>query len=182
MPGGREGDAPEEKLVELGRVIRPHGVNGAFIVSAYTENPAAVLERPGLELCSPDGRERRPAEGLAGRVASGRLVVKLPGLDGREEAAALKGWRLVLPRNLLPPLPDDEIYWADLLGLMVSTKSGRALGRVEGLMEAGAGLLLAVIDPAGLERLIPFQPGLLAEVDLDGGRLVLDPPPGLLEL
>jgi len=178
MPGGRE----PENLVELGRVLRPHGVKGAFIVSVYTEDPAALLDRPGLELRSPDGRARRPAEGLAGRATDGRLVVKLPGLEGREEAAALKGWRLVLPRNLLPPLPDDEVYWADLLGLLVSTKAGRAVGRVEGLMEAGAGLLLAVIDSAGVERLIPFQPGLLAEMDIAGGRLVLDPPPGLLDL
>jgi len=135
-----------------------------------------------LELWSPDGRERRPAGGLAGRTASGRLVVKLPGLESREEAAALKGWRLVLPRNLLPPLPDDEIYWTDLIGLAVSTTSGLDLGRVEGLLEAGAGLILSVIDPAGLERLIPFQPDCLAEVDLADGRLVLDPPPGLLDI
>jgi 16S rRNA processing protein RimM len=157
-------------------------VNGAFIVAPYTENPAAILESAGLELLSPDGLKRRPAQGLAGRPTAGRLIVKLPGLDGREEAAALKGWRLVLPRALLPPLPDDEIYWADLLGLAVSTTAGRALGRVEHLMEAGAGLLLAVIDQAGVERLIPFQPGLVAELDIPGRRLVLDPPPGLLDL
>jgi 16S rRNA processing protein RimM len=151
-------------------------VNGAVLILAYTENP--VLE--GVELWSPDGRERRPLKGLTGRAAAGGLIVKIPGLGNREEAAALKGWRLVLPRALLPPLPDDEIYWADLLGLTVSTTAGQALGRVERLMEAGAGLLLVVADSAGRERLIPFQPDFVT--DLADGRLVVDPPPGLLDL
>ena len=172
----------DKGFVELGRVLRPHGVGGAFIVSAWTENPETVFEGPGLELWSPDGRARRPAEGLAGRAASpGALIAKIPGLNRREEAAALKGWRLGKPRALFPPLPDDEIYWADLLGLAVSTVAGRALGRVENLMEAGAGLLLVVAGPDGPERLIPFQPGFVAELDLPGGRLVVDPPPGLLD-
>jgi 16S rRNA processing protein RimM len=173
--------ALEKGFVELGRVLRPHGVGGAFIVSAYTENPATILKSTGLELRSPDGRGRRTADGLTGRLTSGGLIVKIPGLTRREEAAALKGWRLVISRALLPPLPDDEVYWADLLGLSVSTRDGRALGRVENLMEAGAGLLLVVIDPAGLESLIPFQPDFVDNLDLAGGRLVINPPPGLLD-
>ena len=174
--------AKDQRFVELGRVIRPHGVSGAFIVSAYTEDPETLLAGDGLELWSPDGRERRRAEGLTGRAVTGGLIVKIPGLRRREEAAGLKGWRLVRPRALFPPLPDDEVYWADLLGLSVETIAGRALGRVGNLMEAGAGLLLVVTDPAGAERLIPFQPGIIADLDLEGGRLVVDPPPGLLDL
>ena len=188
MTEARESPAPKnlaldpQNFVELGRIIRPHGVGGAFIVSAYTEDPEALLSDSGLELWSPDGRTRRRAEGLTGRPATAGLIVKIPGLRRREEAASLKGWRLVKPRALLPPLPDDEVYWADLLGLSVSTLDGRALGRVENLMEAGAGLLLAVTDQAGVERLIPFQPDFVAELDLEGRRLVVDPPPGLLDL
>jgi len=171
-----------EGFVELGRVLRAHGLGGAFMVSAYAENPAAILEGAGLELRSPDGSARRRAEGLTGRAAPGGLIVKIHGLNSREEAAALKGWSLVQPRALLPPLPDDEVYWADLLGLTVSTVAGQALGRVEHLMEAGAGLLLVVTGQDGPERLIPFQPDFVAELDLPGGRLVIDPPPGLLDI
>jgi len=169
--------------VELGRVLRPHGVGGAVVMASYAEDPAAVFKGAGLELRSPDGRERRRAEGLVmtGRASAGGFIIRIPGLGRREEAAALKGWRLVRPRALLPPLPDDEVYWADLLGLAVSTLDGRALGRVENLMEAGAGLLL-VVTGAGPERLIPFQPGFVADLDLPGRRLVVDPPPGLLDL
>ncbi|MCL2029664.1 MAG: ribosome maturation factor RimM [Deltaproteobacteria bacterium] len=170
-----------EGFVELGRVVRAHGLGGAFIISAHTENPAAILKGAGLELWSPDGSDRRGAEGLKGRTAGNGLIVKIPGLSRREEASALKGWRLVMPRALLPPLPEDEVYWADLLGLSVETRQGQALGRVERLMEAGAGLLLAVIGPGGREGLIPFQPEFVADLDLASGRLVIDPPPGLME-
>ena len=177
-----ESPAKDQGFVELGRVLRPHGVGGAFLVATYTEDPETILAGAGLEIWSPDGRERRRAEGLTGRPGTTGLIVRLPGLSCREEAAALKGWRLVRPRALLPPLPDDEVYWADLLGLSVSTPAGRALGRVGNLMEAGAGLLLVVSDQDGAERLIPFQPDFVAELDLLGGRLVVDPPPGLLDL
>ena len=183
MTEARENPAQDQQnFVELGRVIRPHGVGGAFMVLTYTEDPEALLKGDGLELRSPDGCTRRRAEGAAGRPAAAGLIVKIPGLNRREEAAALKGWSLVRPRALLPPLPDDEVYWADLLGLSVETIDGRALGRVGNLMEAGAGLLLVVTDQAGAERLIPFQPGFVADLDLEGGRLVVDPPPGLLDL
>jgi 16S rRNA processing protein RimM len=179
--GRVDGSGVEDGYVTLGLVSRAHGVHGAVVVRPLTEN-FALLDGAGLELWSPDGRERRPAESLKARSAEQGLIIKFPGLTTREEATALKGWRLVLPRALLPPLPDDEIYWADLVGLMVSTRAGRVLGRVEHLMEAGAGLLLAVIDAAGVERLIPFQPGLVSDLDPAGGRLVVDPPPGLLDL
>ena len=188
-PAGEAGSRPETPGVEegyltLGLVNRAHGVHGALVIRPFTENPAALLEGAGLELCSPDGRERRPAEGLKGRLAEQGLIVKLPGLTRREAAAALKGWRLVIPRRLLPPPPEDEIYQADLVGLKVFTLEGQALGRVTGLIEAGAGLLLAVTETTagGRERLIPFQEQFFDEVDLPGGRLVLNPPPGLLDL
>ena len=173
---------PAQGFVELGRVLRPHGVDGAFILSAHTENSAAILKGAGLELWSPGGDKRRPIEGLTGRPAAQGFIVRIPGVSRREEASTLKGWRLVMPRDLLPPLPEDEVYWADLLGLAVETSQGQVLGRVENLMEAGAGLILVVIDPAGRERLIPFQPHVVADLNLPSNRLVIDPPPGLLEL
>ena len=174
--------AMTEGFVELGRVLRAHGVGGAFIISAHTENPAVILEGAGLELWSPDGLTRREAKGLKGRLAAQGIIAKIPGVARREEASALKGWRLFMPRSHLPPLPEDEVYWADLLGLSVETSEGRLLGRVERLMEAGAGrLLLVVTDTRGRENLIPFQAEFIADLDLAAGRLVIDPPAGLLE-
>ena len=174
------------RWVALGRVVRPHGVHGALLLAAYTEDPVAVLafQGAGLELRAPDGLNRRPVEGLRGRMINRRLVIAIKGLITREAAATCRGWILAAPRDLLPPPRPDEVYWADLLGLAVFTPLGRPLGRIERLTETGGHLLLAVANPdeAGRERLLPFHEQFLAELDLSGGRVVYDPPPGLLDL
>lgn len=170
--------------IVLGHVSRPHGVHGAFIIAAYTDNPELILAGRSLELVSPDGQTRRPATALKGKEAAQGLIVKIKDVTTREAAADLKGWTLVMPRAEMPEPDEDEIYWADLIGLAVETPEGRTLGRVEHLMEAGAGLILVVMDPAepGREWLLPFQEEFVVSLNKDDGRLVLDPPPGLLEL
>lgn len=89
-----------------------------------------------------------------------------------------------MAREHLPQPAEEEVYWADLLGLTVKTPEGLSLGRVEQLMEAGAGLILVVRDPEdqGRESLIPFQEEFLVELDIKNSLVVIDPPPGLLDL
>ncbi len=172
-------------LVVLGHIARAHGVHGAVVVESYAENPRTILghgER--LRLLSPDGRTARPVGSLKGQEAAQGLIVKIKNVTTRDAADTLKGWRLAMPREGLPPAGEDEVYWADLTGLAVFTADGRDLGRVTALMEAGAGLLLVVADPEepGRERLLPFQETFIVRLDLAEGRLVYDPPEGLLDL
>lgn len=171
-------------FIVLGHITRPHGVHGALIISPYTENYQSILDGRELELLSPDGRERRPAPSLKGKAAAQGLIVKIKDVTTREAAQALKGWRLGLDRSLLPAADDDEVYWADLIGLDLFTPDGTRFGRVTNLMEAGAGLILvaASADDSGREILVPFQDQFVVEVDLEGRRLILDIPPELLEL
>lgn len=172
------------RTIVLGHIARPHGVHGALVVSPYTEDPELILEGSHLELRSPDGRTRRPIESLKGKAAAQGLIVKIKNITTREAAAALKGWSLIMAREHLPEPAEEEVYWADLLGLTVKMPDGLVLGRVEQLMEAGAGLILVVSgqdDPAK-EYLIPFQEEFLVELDLPNGQVIIDPPPGLLEL
>jgi 16S rRNA processing protein RimM len=153
------------------------------VITPYTENSALILKGAHLELLSPDGRERRPISSLKGREAGRGLIVKIKNITTREAAQGLKGWSLIMARPHLPAAADDEVYWADLIGLAVSTPDGRELGLVTNLMEAGAGLILVVSDPSdGRERLLPFQEQFIVSLDLPGRRLALDPPPGLLDL
>jgi 16S rRNA processing protein RimM len=171
--------------VALGHVVRAHGVHGAVLVEPYTDDPLAVLAHGDrLELLSPDGAERRPAGPLSGRPGARGLIVTFGLAAAREAAEALKGWRLGLDRRFLPPAGDDEVYQADLEGLTVLTPEGRILGRVDGLMEAGAGLILVVLPPGepGRELLLPFQEEFVVRLAAAGGRLVYDPPEGLLDL
>ncbi len=175
---------PDPSFIPLGHVTRPHGVHGAFIILPYTENAASILKGRHLKLMSPEG-DIRPINSLKGKEAAQGLIVKIDGLKGRDEARKLAGWSIGLYRDDLPPLGEDEIYWADLLGLTVYTKEGEEpLGRVARLMDAGAGLLLVIVPPEDQEREIfmPFNEEFVISVDLPEGRLLIDPPAGLLDL
>ena len=99
----------------------------------------------------------------------------------KEEADALKGVRLYAPRNRLPALPDDEFYHADLIGLTILDTGGTELGRVKAVLNHGADDLLEVHMPGSPKTfLLPFTRACVPTVDLAGGRIIADPPEGLI--
>lgn len=171
-------------FIALGHVARAHGVHGAVVITPYTDDEGLILRGRGLKLMSPEGLERPISGAVKGKAAAQGLIAKLPGVTDRDAAQALAGWQIGVARQDLPPAGDDEVYWADLVGLAVETADGRQLGVVSRLMEAGAGLLLCVTPPGegGRELLLPFQKEFIVKVDLPGRLAVLNPPPGLLDL
>ena len=88
------------------------------------------------------------------------------------------GAEVLAPREELGEAGEGRLLWVDLEGLEVVTAAGEAVGRVTGLLETGAVDVLVVTGPRG-EKLVPLAP--YVEVDLAGGRVVVDPPPGLLD-
>ena len=117
---------------------------------------------------------------LTGRVKNG-LSARMSGIVSKEEADALKGTDLFVPRDRLPSLPDDEFYHADLVGLTVYDTGGALLGEVRSVQNHGASDLLE-IDGPGLKTtaLLPFTRAAVPTVDLAAGKIIADPPEGLL--
>ena len=120
---------------------------------------------------------------------SGRLLVRFEGVVDRTGAEALRGTVLTIDASVTGPAgdddsDDDDAWWdRDLVGLQVATTEGVALGTVADVVHSPAGDILAVARPdGGGEYLVPFVREIVPEVDVAGGRLVVDPPPGLLEL
>jgi 16S rRNA processing protein RimM len=117
---------------------------------------------------------------LTGRVSNG-LSARLTGVATKEAADALRGLRLHAAREALPSLPDDEFYHADLLGLEVFDTGGASLGRVKAVLNHGAADLLELHRPGESGTvLLPFTRAIVPTVDLAAGRIVADPPEGLL--
>lgn len=157
--------------VKVGDVVGAFGVQGWVKIRSFTDPPGNIL---GYSPWLLDLRgEAKTVEVMAGRVHGGFVVVQLQGVETRDEAVALRGVSISVPRHRFPRLSDGRYYWADLVGLEVLTESGQSLGQVHGLLETGAN---DVLDVRGdRDRLIPFVQGqYVKKVCLGSGRLVVD--------
>jgi 16S rRNA processing protein RimM len=166
-----------EKRVCVGVVAGAHGVRGAVKIKSFTANPEDVAAYGPLE--DESGRQRFTLR-LVGE-AKGVLIGWISGVADRDRAEGLRGLRLYLSRAALPPTEDEEYYHADLIGLAAVLADGAPLGQVKAVHDFGAGDTLEVERPEGPPAMVPFTRAVVPVVDLEAGRLVIDPPPGLLD-
>ena len=144
-------------LVDVGRVGRPHGLDGSFVVEHPSNDPERFA--PGAELLA--GGE--PAKVVASkRAGQGRLVVKL---DRRVE----RGTALEIPRDALPEPETGQWYVFQLVGLSVEEDGGRLLGRVADVEPWPANDILVLEGGA----MLPLVDACVLQVDLDAGRILV---------
>jgi 16S rRNA processing protein RimM len=113
------------------------------------------------------------------RWTGARLLIAFDGIADRTAAEALRGRSLVVPRTMLPELPDGEYWPHELIGCEVVTEAGRSLGRVTDVIENPANDLWATTDDAGVETLIPAIRDVVVDVDVGAGRIFVRDLPGL---
>jgi 16S rRNA processing protein RimM len=113
--------------------------------------------------------------------ARGALLAEVAGISDRDQATALRGTKLYLQRSALPELREGEFYWDDLIGLSAELADGTVLGEVAAVHDYGAGTSLEVRRPGTSVVMVPFTNAVVPTVDLVARRLVIVPPPGLLE-
>ena len=117
---------------------------------------------------------------VGGRVEQNAIVAATTPALTREQAQALRGLRLYIQRDRLPPPEDeDEFYLVDLIGLSVVSPTGEAMGRVKFVANFGAGDLLEIAPatPGEASWYAPFTRAVVPEIDLARGRIVVDRPP-----
>jgi 16S rRNA processing protein RimM len=168
-------DAP--KRVCLGVVTAPHGVQGAVRIKSFTEEPEDVARYGPL---TDESGLRRFELQLTG-AGKGVVIARLSGVEDRNQAEALRGLRFYLPRSALPQTAAEEYYHADLIGLEAVLGDGTPVGRVRAIHDFGAGDTLELTRPGAPALMVPFTRAVVPMVELTAGRLVLDPPPGLLD-
>lgn len=158
-------------MVVMGRVVGAYGVKGWIKVQSYTESIENLCDYESWWI----GRtgEWMEREVLDVAVHGTTVVAQLAGLDDREAAALLKGSEVAVPRGALPPVEEDEHYWADLVGLDVVNTQGVVLGKLAGHYSNGAHDVMRV-EHEDAERLIPYVDAVVQEVDLAGRRIVVD--------
>jgi 16S rRNA processing protein RimM len=165
----------------VGRVGKPHGINGAVTVEVRTDDPDARFA-PGSSLRT-DPAERGPLTVAAVHPRSGGIVVSFDGVASREGAEALRGTVLVVDSASLPDLDEaDEWYDHQLVGLAAVDPAGAALGTVTDVVHSAASDLLVVTDADEREHLVPFVREMVPAVDVPGGQVVVSAPEGLFDL
>lgn len=182
------GGAPEPEFLVVGHLSKPHGTKGEILVWPLTDRPEEVFA-PGRELTLGD-EEGEPGDAPemvvveASRPYRKGVLVKLTAVDDRTEAQELAGRYLLAPAAELAEEAEEEegaLYYHELLGLLVVTVDGREVGRVREVFETEPAHLLEVKGD-GKVHLVPFVGRVVKEIDREGGRLVIDPPEGLLDL
>jgi 16S rRNA processing protein RimM len=179
-------------LLVVGEIVRPHGVRGEVLVHVRTDEPAArfapgsvLITDPGASPAAPEGAWRPPATLTveSARPHQGRLIVTFEGVHGRDQAEALR--RVVLcvdSADLAAPADPDEFHDFQLVGLTAVDRAGAEIGEVVRVDHAPAADMLVLRRPGGRTSLVPFVAAMVPEVDLPGGRVVITPPEGLLDL
>lgn len=159
-------------LICVGAIAGAYGVRGEARVKSFCAEPADIASYSPL--LSEDGA--RSFTLRVTRPLKGAFAARLGGVSTREEAEALKGVRLCVAREKMPAPPDDEFYYADLVGLEAVDMGGAVLGRVARVEDYGAGDFLEISLTEGGLMLIPFTREAAPTVDLAAKRIVVEPP------
>jgi len=158
-------------MVILGKISGVFGVKGQVKVFSYTEPRENILDYNPWMLDQQGSWQAREIE--SGQLHGKGIVARLRGCEDRDQAQALVGHEIAVPREQLPATAADEYYWADLQGLTVITQQGVILGRISHLFETGSNDVMVV--KGDREILIPYiRRQVVKSVDLDTGEMQVD--------
>lgn len=161
----------DDAKLAVGKIAGVYGLKGWLKIYSHTQPIDNILQY------NPWWLDRKgvltEVELEAGKLHGKGVLAKLKGIDDPDEAKKLVGTEIFIESSALAPLPEDEFYWRDLIGLVVQNRDGVILGKVDDLMETGANLVLVVKGET--EILIPWiWESVILEVDLQQQRLVAD--------
>jgi 16S rRNA processing protein RimM len=165
----------------VGRIAKAHGTGGEVSVEVRTDD-ADVRYAAGSRLdTEPAARGPLVVETVRWHV--GRLLVRFEGVADRAQAEGLRNTLLLVDSTTSASPDDEDVFWDhDLIGLVAETTTGTVIGPICDVLHPPGPDLLAIKRPDGTEALVPFVAEIVPTVDLPGGRVVVDPPEGLLEL
>ncbi len=173
-------------LIELGRLGGPWGVKGWTKIVPYSQDADVLMDTKQWFLKPPPRPFSAKFDAFDGTALvnvlqckphGDGLVALFEGADDRELMVQAKGASIWVSRQHFAPLPEGEYYWVDLLGLHVRNRQGLDLGVVTDLMSTGPHSVLVLEDATtgeSVERLIPFVPVYIDEVQLGQGVILVD--------
>ena len=170
----------------VGHLAKSHGTRGEIFVHPLTDHPEQTF-LPGVVLLLGNAADDAPNPDLPSlRVEASRphqrgWLVTFGGVEDRTSADLLRGRYLYRDIEDLEPLEEGEVFYHQLLQMTVATVEGREVGRVVEVYEVGPADLLEVRGAEGTV-MVPYRAEIVRLVDVEAGRIVIDPPEGLLDL
>jgi 16S rRNA processing protein RimM len=168
-----------ERLVPLGEIVATHGLEGWLRIQPFNPDSAALesprevfVEREGTR-CTHQLEQSRPH--------NRQILVKLGGIDSIEAAKLLVGGYLCVSADSLPALKPGEYYHFQAIGLEVTDTKGNRIGTVSRTWIAG-GREIYIVSGATKEYMIPAVKEIVEKIDFEAGKMVINPPDGLLDL
>ena len=177
---GSVGGATEPRFFVVGRVARPHGVLGEVRVEVHTDVDERFESLEKVFLSGDVADEHpRPVAIESARLHHNVVLLKLAGVDSREQAETLRRLWLLVDETDVLPLAEGEYYLYQLEGLAVYCDDGQHLGRLSEVLETKANNVFVVQGEQG-EVLLPDIPEVILKVDIDSGRIIVHLIPGLI--
>ena len=167
------------ELVAIAKIVRTRGLRGEVVAELLTDFPERF---EGLEevMAVFENGDRRELKIERFFFQKDRIVLKFAGVDSIETAESLRDTEVCISEAEAVELEEDEYFDWELEGCEVETVEGEKIGTVREVLRTG-GTEVLIIDGAERELMIPFAESICTEVDVEGKRVIVDPPEGLLE-
>lgn len=162
----------EPVFLAVGRLRRPHGIQGEILMDVLTDFPERI--RTGRKVYV--GETHEPMKIVSLRGHNREMIVRFSGYSNPEEAGQLRNALVFVKASDLPELPEGEYYHHQLLGLAVVDEAGQPLGTLAEILETGANDIYLVKTPDGKELLLPVTEEVILSVDLEQSEMRVRPP------
>ncbi len=169
----------EDDLISIGTVARPHGIRGGIKVIPEMRWPESFMKNGHFFLSGKETSSRRVQIDHI-QCAGSSYILYLKGFESREDAEALRGEKIQIPRKAFPALGKDEYYFFELFGIKVETAGGREVGVVQDVFHH-EGHDVYVVWNGNKEVLIPAVKEIIRRIDISGRRMLIEPIEGLLD-
>ena len=156
----------------IGKIVSSHGIKGEVNIKTLLDNPSSIKKFKNV--FDIKGERQFKIEGVRGQK-NDVVIVKIDGIEDRDEADKLRGTELYIERGELPKTKENEFYYNDLIGLKVF-EGDKEIGITKNIYNFGAGEILEIKLKNGTELDIPFGNDYVKDVDLKNGKIVIVKP------
>ncbi|MFC1534534.1 ribosome maturation factor RimM [Thermodesulfobacteriota bacterium] len=169
-----------ENLLLVGKVIRPHGLDGLLRIWSYAQSEESFLNA-GTVFLKSDQQELFEYQVISVKPHKKFFLMRLKGLNSLEDAERYSGAKILINKDFLKRESEDEYFWFELIGLQVYLNSGRHIGTLKDIITTGSNDIY-VIREGDAEFLIPAIHEVVEEIDLENKRMIISETEGLFEL